>query len=317
MKRNLKKIYAIMAAGFIGAATLTACGGSEKPVISVEWPAMDTLESIEVSDIESVAYVRSTEAGAKTDTVTDATQIEDIYLRLKEVEATEETEEAVEDDGLGITIKAGNKTVSFSFEGDILVEESGKRYKVNNLTPLKKYIDGLSAGDTTVATTTASTTTATTAATTAATIAATTQASGVYDIKKGMETKTSSDGSIAYLYFNDFMIVMPNNDKYSFDASGDSVTFYLWAAQQEGYGGELVTIKAYDINDDSYKNLPSYSDAGIGQNVNKRFIAIFPTDAPWNTNDATQTADYKDLSEYLHKIGAGAVNSPMVTSDSN
>ena len=309
MKKNFKKLYAIMAAGFIGAATLTACGGSEKPVISIEWPAMDTLESIAVSDIESVTYVRATEAGALSDTVTDATQIEDIYLRLKEVEAAEETEAGIEDDGLSIVIKAGNKTVSFSFEGDILVEESGKRYKVNNLTPLKKYIDGLSAGDTTAATTTASTTTATTAATI--------QASGAYDIKKGMETKTSSDGSIAYLYFNDFMIVMPNNDKYSFDASGDSVTFYLWAAQQEGYGGELVTIKAYDINDDSYKNLPSYSDAGIGQNVNKRFIAIFPTDAPWNTNDATQTADYKDLSEYLHKIGAGAVNSPMVTSDSN
>ena len=57
------------------------------------------------------------------------------------------------------------------------------------------------------------------------------------------------------ILFNDFMITMPNNEKYSFDASGDSVTFYLWAAQQEGYGGELVTIKAYDVNDDSYKNL--------------------------------------------------------------
>ena len=313
MKRRVRKIYAIMAAGFIGAAvTLTACGGSEKPASTVEWPAMNTLGSISLSDIESINYSRKTVAGETTDTITDKTQIEDIYLRLKEVETDGETEEAVEDDGLGIVVKSGNKTVSFTFEGNTLVEESGKRYKVKNLSSLKKYIDDLSEKDTTTASTAATTTAGTTTATTKSSAS-----SGAYDINKGAQTKTSSDGSIAYLYFNDFMITMPNNDKYSYETSGDSVTFYLWSAQQEGYGGELVTIKAYDLNDDSYKNLPSYSDAGVGGNVNKRFVAIFPTDAPWNTNDATQTADYKDLSEYLHKIGAGAVNSPLVTSDGN
>ena len=315
-----------MAAGFIGAAgTLAACSAPESTVSSVEWPAMDTLSSISSSDIDSVSYMRATEAGARTDTITDPVKIEDIYLRLKDVSAAEETNEGVEDDGLGIVVKAGSKTVSFSFEGDILAEESGKRYKVNNLSSLKKYIDGLiaesdpsAAKDTTSATTeTAVTTTAATTAGTTSSATESTYTSGVYNITKGAETKTSSDGSIAYLYFNDFMITMPNNDKYSYETTDDSVTFYLWSAQQEGYGGELVTIKAYDLNDDSYMNLPSYSEAGVGSNVNKRFIAIFPTDAPWNTDDATQTADYKDLSEYLHKIGVGAVNSPMVTSDSN
>ena len=146
-----------------------------------------------------------------------------------------------------------------------------------------------------------------------------TPAAGSYDIMDGFEKKTNDDGSVEYLYFNDFMLVMPGNEKWSYEASPDkqSVTFYLYSAQQEGYGGRLVTIRAYDIDDSSYETLPSYSVAGVGGKTNKRFIAEFPTDVQWNGQDSTQDADYRDLSGYLHKIGEGAVNSPLATSDSS
>lgn len=142
---------------------------------------------------------------------------------------------------------------------------------------------------------------------------------GGYDIMAGFEKKANDDGSIEYLYFNDFMLVMPGNDKWSFESSPDnqSVTFYLFSAQQEGYGGRLVTIRAYDIDDDSYLQLPSYSVGGVGGRTNKRFVAEFPTDVQWNGEDAQQDADYRDLSDYLHKIGEGAVNSPLTTADSS
>ena len=97
----------------------------------------------------------------------------------------------------------------------------------------------------------------------------------------------------------------------------DYVTIYLWAAQQEGYGGKLVTIRAYDLNDNSYGQLPSYHVAGVGKNAGVRFIAEYPTDVQWNPNDATQDADYRDLQAYLQKIGEGAVNSPLQTADSD
>ena len=147
----------------------------------------------------------------------------------------------------------------------------------------------------------------------------TTTAAGGYNIMDGFEKKANDDGSIEYLYFNDFMLVMPGNDKWSYEAApdGQSVTFYLYSAQQEGYGGRLVTIHAYDIDDNSYENLPSYSVAGVGGKTNKRFVAEYPTDVQWNGSDSTQDADYRDLSDYLHKIGEGAVNSPLATADSN
>ena len=146
-----------------------------------------------------------------------------------------------------------------------------------------------------------------------------TSASG-YDIMDGFEKKANDDGSIEYLYFNDFMLVMPGTEKWCFEPSddGQAVTFYLYSTKQEGqYGGRLVTIRAYDINDDSYEMLPSYSVAGVGGKTNMRFVAEFPTDVQWDGSDAQEDADYRDLSNYLHKIGEGAVNSPLATADSN
>lgn len=274
----------------------------KKEVEQQEWPAMDKLSALSVSDISSIEYLRATEGGMQGDTVTDEVQIEDICLRLKEVLIVGETNEAVTDDDLSIGVKTADETLGFSFEGDILIMDGGKRYKVENLSSLKRYINNLldkklenenpeppeSGGST---------------------------SSEPYDIEKGGSKAASQDGSIVYIYFNDFMMIMPNNDKYSYEANGDSVSFYLWAAKQEGYGGHLVTIKAYDMDDTSYENLPNYHVAGVGRNVNKRFIAIYPTDVQWNTNDSTQDADYRDLQTYLQKIGENAVNSPLQTAD--
>ena len=139
-----------------------------------------------------------------------------------------------------------------------------------------------------------------------------------YDVEKGFEKKTSDDGSVEYLYFNDFMMTMPANEKWGFEMNGNEVTFFLFAAQQEGFGGRLVTIKAYDMDDNSYEEMPiPYQVAGVAQNVNKRFLAIYPSDVQYNFDDEKQQADYLELFEYVKKIGEGAVDSPLQTSDSN
>lgn len=313
MKKTRGHIFLIITLLFLAAGLLASCGSSE-PEEEAQWPAMDSLEALSLADISSVEYLRATEGGAVGDTVTDATQIENICLRLKEVRIAGETDEGVDDDGLSIGIKTGEETLGFSFEGDILILDGPERYRVENLSSLKSYIDGLieekeaAAGTSETAKAGKSSETATTA-----------KPSGdgsSYDIEKGASKRASEDGSIVYIYFNDFMMTMPNNDKYSYEASGDSVSFYLWAAKQEGYGGHLVTIKAYDMDDDSYEDLPSYHVAGKGKNVDKRFIAIYPTDVQWNMEDADQTTDYRDLFDYLQKIGEGAVNSPLQTAGS-
>ena len=332
----MKKILTLCLAAVLltaGMIAFTACGGgndtsSNSNISDISWPAMDTLNEIKAEDVSSVEFARATEGGSGIESTEDLTQIEDIILRLKEVEIKGESKAGVDDNDLAVKIVAGDKSPSFTFEGDILVLEDGSRYEVENLESLRTYIDKLleeaggfadtgqtASGDAGSAGTEGA---SGTSGGSSASGNAPDAGSSDYNVSKGFTKKASSDGSIEYLYFNDFMITMPNNDKWSFEMNGNSVSFYLFSAQQEGNGGRLVTVKAYDIDDNSYEQLPvPYQVAGVGKNVNKRFIAIYPSDVQYNPGDATQAADYKDLYDYLKKIGEGAVNSPLQTQDSD
>ena len=138
-----------------------------------------------------------------------------------------------------------------------------------------------------------------------------------YDIEKNFWRNTNADGDIQYLYFNDFMLTLPNADDITYEAHGDSVDIIFVPGKNAGYGGKLVTIRAYDPDDKSYESLPSYHVAGTGANTGKRFVAIYPTDLQCSTEYESVVIRYKDLKDYLFKIGEGAVNSPLQTSDSS
>lgn len=292
MRKTGRKLTVLfLAMMFAAAALLPGCGGDASGE-EANWGAMDSLRETDAADITRIDFSRTTEGGAYANSVYDLQTIEDIFLRLKDVEIKSETDAAVEDNGLSLSIKTDDSEMDFVFEGDILVMDDGKRYEVEGLDMLRTYIDRLTEEMS--------------------------AAAGDYDITKGMMLQSSEDGSIEYMYFNDFLLIMPNNDKWGWEQTdSDTISFFLFAAQQEGYGGHLVTIKAYDLDDDSYELLPSYHVAGVGKNVNKRFIAIYPTDVQWNGQDADQDADYRDLEGYLQKIGEGAVNSPLQTADSD
>ena len=155
-------------------------------------------------------------------------------------------------------------------------------------------------------------TTATTEEPTTEATEATTEAAGDYDILEGSQLV---DG---LLYGNDFLLIMPDNDSWGYEKTSDTtLEIYLKSARDDGYGGNLVTIMAFDPEDTSYENFPDYSVAGHGQNCGKTFVALFPTDVQFNPQDADQQAAYQDLYTYVKKIGEGAVNSPFQTADSD
>lgn len=140
-----------------------------------------------------------------------------------------------------------------------------------------------------------------------------------YDIMKSFVRSASQDSGHTqqYMYFNGFLLIMPNDNDIGFTGKGDHVDFFYIPGENAGFGGKLVTIKAYDPSDDSYKNLPSYQVAGDGTTVNKKFVAIFPTDLQCDPNDQTQMTKYKELSDYVHGIKEGNYDGPFVLPDSN
>ena len=73
-------------------------------------------------------------------------------------------------------------------------------------------------------------------------------------------------------------------------------------AALSGYGGQLVTITAYPVGDTSYQEAPSWVKAGQAEGI--QYIAFFPTDVQFDTNDCTQAEEYPALLDYLKQIGS-------------
>lgn len=156
----------------------------------------------------------------------------------------------------------------------------------------------------------------TTEETTAEATETTAEAVSDFDILEGEQLV--ENGSELLLYGNDFMLIMPNNDKWGYkkDTAGN-LDIYLKAARDSGYEGNLVTIMAFDPEDTSYEEFPDYSVAGKGQNVDKTFVALFPTDVQYDPQDEQQQADYDELYTHVKKIAEGMADSPFQTKDSD
>ena len=156
----------------------------------------------------------------------------------------------------------------------------------------------------------------TTEETTAEATETTAEAVSDFDILEGEQLV--ENGSELLLYGNDFMLIMPNNDNWGYkkDTAG-TLDIYLKAARDSGYEGNLVTIMAFDPEDTSYEEFPDYSVAGKGQNVDKTFVALFPTDVQYDPQDEQQQADYDELYTHVKKIAEGAADSPFQTKDSD
>lgn len=149
---------------------------------------------------------------------------------------------------------------------------------------------------------------------TEATEATTAEASDDYDIMEGFKLEES--GSELLLYGNDFLLIMPNNDDWGYEQTApNSLLIYDKEGREDGYSGDLVTIMAFDPSDTSYEEFPSYTIAGTGKNVNKTFIAMFPTDVRFDPNDQEDAEEYMALSDHVRKIGEGNADSPFQTAD--
>ncbi|MDO4868679.1 MAG: hypothetical protein Q4A65_00095 [Bacillota bacterium] len=137
-----------------------------------------------------------------------------------------------------------------------------------------------------------------------------TQEAADYNISEGLDVAESGDSAV--LKGNGFELTMPNTGTWSYTANGeDSVTVYYMPAESAGFGGELVTIMAMNMDDTSYEEFPDYAIAGESESLGKRFIAMFPTDLQCDPEDETQSAEYPELLDHVKKISMGAADSPF------
>lgn len=70
-----------------------------------------------------------------------------------------------------------------------------------------------------------------------------------------------------------------------------------------------MTIRAYGWGDNSYSELPSYQIAGLSSD--KKYVAIFPTDVQYDSNDSIQCSEYPALLEYAKRVDQDNPDNPF------
>lgn len=120
-----------------------------------------------------------------------------------------------------------------------------------------------------------------------------------YNIASGLYIR-ESDG-VSFLETDDFTLRLPGDISWAYEViDSDTISIYHTQARVDGYGGHVVSIKAYDWGVNDYEEFPSWSVAGL--NEEKKFIAIFPTDVQVNPEDSVQTREYNRLMDAVNRI---------------
>lgn len=124
-----------------------------------------------------------------------------------------------------------------------------------------------------------------------------------YDISSGMYDNYSSGGTFMAtdyisLYFNADHYL---NGLWAWEKiDNTAIRFYYPKAAESGYGGTIVTIKAFDVGTTEYMDYPSYHVADTSDD--KIYVAIYPTDVQFDSSDSVQAAEYSALLEYAQRI---------------
>ena len=131
-----------------------------------------------------------------------------------------------------------------------------------------------------------------------------------YDIMEGVTTESVEGDQI--ITGNGWRLVMPDTEDWEIEQiEDDCFRVYMVAADKDGFGGDLVTIRAFASGDTEYKDFPSYAMAGYLEKYGKTFVAIFPTDVRFNPDDEGQMVLYNSLLEHVQRISKDNADSPF------
>ncbi len=92
--------------------------------------------------VETITITRSTEGGTESAALTQQQDIQLVMGMLGDITVGAENSMAVSDDDLRVDISASGQSCTLTFEGSSILLD-GKRYEVQNLSPLKRYAENL------------------------------------------------------------------------------------------------------------------------------------------------------------------------------
>ena len=111
-----------------------------------------------------------------------------------------------------------------------------------------------------------------------------------------------------FLYSDYFVLNMPDfPSDWDYEVlSKTAFQIFHYPSRDAGCGGNVVSIMAYDKDDDSYEILPHYTVAG--ESRDKIYIACFPTDVQFSRETEK---GWRQLSEFMQQIDVDDADNPF------
>ncbi len=111
-----------------------------------------------------------------------------------------------------------------------------------------------------------------------------------------------------FLYSDYFVLNMPDfPSDWDYEVlSKTAFQIFHYPSRDAGCGGNVVSIMAYDKDDDSYEILPHYTVAG--ESRDKIYIACFPTDVQYSRETEK---GWRQLSEFMQHIDVDDADNPF------
>ncbi len=135
-----------------------------------------------------------------------------------------------------------------------------------------------------------------------------TEAPAEFNIAEGL--KMTEDGPEKTIDTKWFTLKLGAGETWIYEINEDhSISLYNIISRDSGMGGWLGTITWYDEGDDSFKDLPSFADAGTAGG--KRIIVVYPTDVQYDPENAQASEEYRVVLQQFEKIREGGGESPL------
>lgn len=120
-----------------------------------------------------------------------------------------------------------------------------------------------------------------------------------YYIGAGLEYSYEEDERI--LETDYFSIHLPAEYEWTHEMISSTIMKVIYTpAEEAGYGGTVMTIRAFDPGDTSYVDAPSWFLAG--GNREKIYVVLMPTDVQFDPDDEVQRLEYGTLLEKAKEI---------------
>ncbi len=129
--------------------TVTGCTGlpkqsvDDKIATDISPNALEEVKETPPEEIKSIRFEFLTEGGASGKEITDKEIIEEIHRLICKMSLGQATQMAAEDNGLNLEIVTEKQTFLFCFEQNIWVFDTKARFEVDQLAPLKGYLEEL------------------------------------------------------------------------------------------------------------------------------------------------------------------------------